>query len=94
MKNNSYKEVDYVGNVFYYLDHPSLKEDLFHREDGPAVELSSGLKEWWILGKRHRLDGPAFEYGDGRKEWWLNGQKLSCTNQEEFERFVKLRALW
>jgi hypothetical protein len=74
MKNNSYKEVDYVGNIFYYLDPPSLEEDIFHREDGPAVELSSGLKEWWILGKRHREDGPAVEFRHGEKEWWLNGK--------------------
>lgn len=31
----------------------------FHREDGPAIEYSSGDKEWWFDGKRHRTDGPA-----------------------------------
>ena len=48
-------------------------EGLIHCEDGPAVELASGTKEWWINGKRHRLDGPAVEYFGG-KEWWIKGK--------------------
>jgi hypothetical protein len=43
-----------------------------HRIDGPAVELVSGRKEWWIDGRLHRTDGPAIEYAYGAKSWYLN----------------------
>lgn len=34
----------------------------------------SGVKEWWLNGKRHREDGPAVEYSNGHKYWYLNGK--------------------
>ena len=46
----------------------------YHREDGPAIECSSGSKFWFLNGKRHREDGPAIEWANGDKEWFLNGQ--------------------
>ena len=39
-------EVDANGSKFYYLN------DELHREDGPAIEHSSGKKYWWLNGKR------------------------------------------
>lgn len=34
-----------------------LLNNLYHREDGPAIEYSNGDKEWWIDGsfKREEL---------------------------------------
>lgn len=93
-----------------------FKDDQLHREDGPAVEIttdstklwyqygeyhrdeidpktglslpaieySSGTKEWYINGKRHRFDGAAIEYEDGDKEWFLDGKQ---STEEE----VKIR---
>lgn len=89
-----------------------FKDDQLHKEDGPAVEIttdstklwyqygeyhrdeidpetglslpaieySSGTKEWYINGKCHRFDGPAIEYEDGDKEWFLDGKQ---TTEEE-----------
>lgn len=48
-----------------------------HREDGPAVEYSTGTKQWYLNDKLHREDGPAIEYSDGHKGWYLNGKRLS-----------------
>lgn len=48
--------VDKYGNKFYY------KNDLFHREDGPALDYVNGTKKWFQNGKKHRLDGPAIEH--------------------------------
>jgi hypothetical protein len=45
-----------------------------HREDGPAIELASGYKEWWVNGALHREDAPAIEVNDGYKARYLNGQ--------------------
>jgi hypothetical protein len=60
-----------------FIQDPTLKvwslNGVRHREDGPAVEYTSGTKEWWLNGVLHREDGPAFEYVSGNKEWWLNG---------------------
>ena len=35
------------GNKFWY------KNDLLHREDGPAREYSSGKKEYWYNDKKY-----------------------------------------
>ena len=48
-----------------------------HREDGPAVEYSSGDKTWWVNGIRHREDVPAIEWADGDKAWYLNNEEYT-----------------
>ena len=81
--------VDSDGNQFYFLDN------LLHREDGPAVEYTHGLKNWYIHGKLHREDGPAIEWpGHLVKEWWYNDVKIATSSQEEFERLMKLKVFW
>jgi len=50
------------------------KRGQLHREDGPAIEYTSGGKSWWLHGKCHREDGPAIENADGDKIWYLNDQ--------------------
>ena len=59
-----------IEDNFYYL-----KNNIFHREDGPAIEWANGKKEWYLNGKRHRTDGPAIEYPSGTKSWWINGKE-------------------
>jgi len=49
--------------------------DLWHKEDGPAVEWDSGTKEWYQNGLCHRVDGPAVEDIVGNKFWYQNGQR-------------------
>jgi hypothetical protein len=44
-----------------------------HRIYGPAVEYTSGTKEWWKNGKLHRTDGPAVECDNGDYMWYQNG---------------------
>ena len=41
------------------------KEDLLHREDGPAIECVNGDKFWYKEGELDRIDGPAIEYANG-----------------------------
>ena len=45
--------VDKYGIKKWYLNSN------LHREDGPAVEWSSGSKWWYLHGEKHREDGPA-----------------------------------
>ena len=45
-----------------------------HRLDGPAVEHSDGIKEWYQNGQRHRDGGPALEEPDGTRVWYQFGQ--------------------
>jgi len=61
------------GAKAYYRNNNEVAAVL-HREDGPAVEYSEGIKEWWRNGQLHREDGPAIEQEDGNKEWWRDGQ--------------------
>ena len=48
----------------------------WHRENGPAIELSNGTKSWYLNGKLHRIGGPAIEWSSGSKEWFLNGERF------------------
>ena len=65
-----YIEIDEYGNTFYFKDK---EMNIFHREDGPAIEYADGYKGWYLNGKRHREDGPAIEGANGYKYWYLNG---------------------
>ena len=69
-------------------------DGMVHREGGPAIEFSDGERQWFFHDKRHRIDGPAVEYEDGRWDWYYFGSKVDCQSQEEFERLIKLSALW
>lgn len=80
--------IDAVGNKFWFKNH------VWHRDDGPAVELISGYKEWRINGKIHREDGPAQIFSDGLQFWYFNAKKIDCDSQEEFERLIKLKIFW
>jgi len=81
-------EINSIGTKYWYLN------DRLHREDGPAVEYVDGDKWWYFHGKPHRLDGPTVEYTNGYKSWWYYGEQVDCSSQEEFERLIKLKALW
>ena len=58
--------VDSDGNKFYY------KNDVLHREDGPAIEYFNGDEEWYKEGLLHRFDGPASTEGNN-KYWYFDG---------------------
>jgi hypothetical protein len=63
MKNGIYIEPD--GTEQWY------KDNLTHREDGPAVIYPDGYQMWYQNGHLHREDGPAaiwMKYFT----WWLN----------------------
>ena len=64
----NYIITDRLGIKFHY------KDDILHREDGPAVIHSTGTVEYWIEGKRHREGGPAIIYADGQLEYWIDGE--------------------
>ena len=63
------KHTNPFGNEFWY------KDDILHREDGPAVTFSNGDEEWWSYGRLHRLGGPALIYNDGEKYWYRFGKQ-------------------
>ncbi len=65
-----------------------------HNEDGPALILSSGSKFWFINNKRHRIDGPAVEYYNGAKSYYYQDELIVVKTDEEFQRFIKLKAFW
>lgn len=55
------------GILFYY------KNNVLHRDDGPAIIAPSGATNWYKNGKRYRDEGPAIEH-DGSKAWMINGE--------------------
>jgi len=81
--------IEYVGRMKIWYQHGD-----HHREDGPAIEDANGDKYWYQHGQRHREEGPAVERANGTKEWWIEGKQLNTSSQEEFERYIKLKAFW
>ena len=65
-----------------------------HRLDGPAFELACGYKSWILYDKKHREDGPAIEFPDGNRQWWIDDKQINVNSQEEFERYMRLKAFW
>ena len=37
--------IEYDGEKVWYLNGE------LHREDGPAIEMLDGIKEWWLYGE-------------------------------------------
>lgn len=64
--SNQFYSVMSKDGTTYYLNGK------FHREDGPAIDLNNGNKEWFIDGMRHREDGPAVLQKEF-EEWWHFG---------------------
>jgi len=81
-------ETDQFGSKYWILNGK------LHRQDGPAIERIDGYKAWFLHGKRHRLDGPAQEFPDKAQRWYYHGKYINCSSQKEFERLIKLKALW
>ena len=67
-----YVTVDEEGTTRWYKD---AKCKILHRENGPAVEYTTGDKRWFQNGDLHRTDGPAIEWSDGTKSWYQNGKR-------------------
>ena len=69
-KQEQFIHINKYGTKQYYADR---KMTIPHREDGPAIECTSGYKWWFINGKFHHEDGPAIECANGYKVWYING---------------------
>ena len=67
-----YVTVDVDGTTRWHKD---AKCKILHRENGPAVEYTTGDNAWYQNGDLHRTDGPAIEWSDGTKSWYQNGQR-------------------
>ena len=50
------------GNKFQILPN-----EVYHREDGPAIVYLDGEKKWWMNGKLYRGNGPAVQLKNGRQ---------------------------
>lgn len=86
----------------------SKQGDEFHYKNGYLiyVKYADTGNQFWYCGSHpnvlHRLEGPAIIYGqnqilEGYKAqqfWWLEGKQLDCQTQEEFERYMKMKAFW
>lgn len=68
MKNG--KHIEGNGNLTRYY-----KDDVLHRDNGPASIAKNGTKKWYKNGLLHRVDKPAFIWDNGNIEWYLEGQR-------------------
>ena len=53
------------------------KDDMLHRECGPAAIFENGHTEWYKNDKLHREDGPAIVYANGYTQWWYDNKHIS-----------------
>lgn len=70
-----YREADDGSNQDAFF-HLGGIDGLFHRERGPAIIYSNGLRVWCKDGVSHREGAPAVFLADGEKLWCLNGENL------------------
>ena len=75
----SYCEKDEYGTTRWCKE----RTNIYHREDGPAIECPNGTKAWYQNGKYHRTDGPAIIYWNGKKEYWLYDKYYSDIKNDE-----------
>lgn len=64
-------EITEIGSKWWF------KDNLEHRDNGPAILKTNGHQSWYNRGKWHRLDGPAIKWPDGTYEYWINGQEVT-----------------
>lgn len=65
-RNGKIKECD--GTILYF------KDDKLHREDGPAMITTEGLKAWYRNGELHSYNNePALTDPDGFRAWYDTG---------------------
>jgi hypothetical protein len=58
------------------IEYTRADNEVYHREDGPAITYANGWKEWRINGALHREDDkPARTMPEGDKEWWIHGER-------------------
>jgi hypothetical protein len=73
-----------------------LDSQLTRRYRAPSISSSLGYFYWFLNDEigLHREEGPAIEWDDGSQQWWYHGRIVSCESQEEFERWLRLKAFW
>ena len=64
----------YDGTQYWLNDN-----NLFHREDGPAIIEPDGYCEYWQDGNLHRKNGPAVEWPNGMNTWYVDGKRYTCN---------------
>jgi len=80
--------LNHFASIKFYI-----KDQKFHREDGPAVE-NGDIKYWVRHGKLHREDGPAIESPD-REEYYLDDifydreEWTSIMRERKLDSFLK-----
>lgn len=68
--NNNVNWIEHPDGSVRYHDNKGL----YHRENGPAIEYSDGVKFWYKHGVYHREDGPAKWYSENHYAWYYEGE--------------------
>ena len=74
-------EKDFPNNPTVYPDGTKVyfRNEVYHREDGPAIIYNNDCKLWYKNGKLHREDGPAIEWLNNQKYYYLEGVEYNET---------------
>lgn len=62
-------KIDSDGIEFWY------KNNLIHKDNGPAIIWPEGNEQWHKNGKRRRTNGPVMIYPNGKEEWRKSKRK-------------------
>ncbi len=65
------------------------KDNVYHREDGPAWTGSRGQERWYLNGVLHCPSGPALRYPFDPPPfdyaWYLQGRHIKTQEEYQFE---------
>ena len=59
-----------------------LKDNKFHRTDGPAIVYANGEEVWYKNNNPHRADGPARIFPDGIEFWYEDDRLIKEAKSE------------
>jgi hypothetical protein len=83
-------EKEYKNYKYWKIEYRN-KNNILHREDGPAREYSFGHKVWYKNGKLHREDGPAIEFINRYKSYYFNAKFIDVQTDKEFKEYIKMK---
>lgn len=78
---------------WYYKDDVRYTKSTF--DNGLYIAYYYDTKYW------HNISGPARiwkvghpNYPNGHQEWYIMGEQIPVNSQQEFEKYLKMKAFW
>ena len=87
-----------ISYTAYYSNGLSCKHICDSENDHIGMHsyyFNNGVEHHYVDSHYHRLTGPAYVHPFlNIKRWYIDGENVTVSSQEEFDRFLQLKAFW